>query len=676
MASKKSKGAGVVTTSMEDVKRFSLFIKASPRVLTEHLGRQKYSTPAKALAELIMNGFDADARLVQVHLYRNALGLIIDSIAVTDNGAGMTEWDLKERFQTVGVVAKSDGKSRLGQFGVGRMAVFRLGSRSHWRTVSLVEGTKTEYSFHLDSSSPDEFPVEARTVSASTPTGTTIVIEGILDEQTQRLTDKQLSWDLFSEFASYLFAWTKKRLQINGELIELADRVVDRKVEELGPEQTSVSCITKLEHLLLKSPVLGSRVPEQLILTAKGVAVERLSLSNPPAPNYLALVSSPYLDKLVGESRAAFINMDGGMAGLKKAVDEQIEAFGNKYRRETAEEFLERARRKDYYPFHGEAKNAVTRVEQTLYDSILTLVNDAVNVENLGVKQQRLVFDLLHRALRDENLLQVLNRVAGLSVDDVAQFRDLLERTTLQSIIRLSSEVTERLTFLDVLKEVVYGEGSAGVRERSELHKILEPNCWIFGPQYHLATSDKGFRKVIARQRLEAGLEPVAEELIVGVTGIDQVPDLFLAAHRDCHVSDGHHHEHLIIELKRPTQKISPKVVAQGEKYASVLNACSEFDSTRTQWDLFLVSAEIEDSIVNLKRRKNDRAFGHIDTMGNVRLWAFTWGEIIEAARDEMRMVREKLEIKSLELSSSDYLQKHYPKVFLPPDAVPTSAAV
>jgi hypothetical protein len=55
---------------------FSLSIKASPRMLTEHLGRQKYATPGKALAELIMNGFDADAQLVDVEIHRNALGMI------------------------------------------------------------------------------------------------------------------------------------------------------------------------------------------------------------------------------------------------------------------------------------------------------------------------------------------------------------------------------------------------------------------------------------------------------------------------------------------------------------------------------------------------------------------------------------------------------------------------
>jgi hypothetical protein len=642
---------------------FSLSIKASPRMLTEHLGRQKYATPAKALAELIMNGFDADAQLVDVEIHRNELGMIAQTIVVSDNGVGMSEWDLKHRFQEVGVTAKADGKQRLGKFGVGRMAVFRLGSRSEWETVSTRDDKqKIRFAFTLDSSSPDNFDVKAEFVTADTPTGTRIVVDRLFDEQTQRLTDKQLSWELFSEFASYLFAWRHKSLRINGELIDLNDRVMSRNVDTLGFD-TGVPEETRVEHLFLKSAVHGSRVPEQLILTAKGVAVERLSLQNPPAPNYLALVSSPYLDTMVAENRAAFINMDGGMVSLKQAVDRRIEAFGDQYRRETKEEFIDRARKKDYYPYKGESNSAVVRVEQQLYDDILSLVNDAVNVENQSTKLQRLIFDLLHRALRDENLLEVLDKVAGLSTHDVAQFRELLERTTLQSIIRMASEVTERLTFLDVLQQILYGEESKHLLERKQLHKYLEPHSWIFGPHFHLATSDKGFRAVIERQRHEAKLDALDESALDAIDGLDKIPDLYLAAKRDHHLSDGHRHDHLIVEIKRPTQKVDARVVAQGERYAAILNSCAEFDNTRCQWDLFLVSSEIDDHVVNLRRRKPDRAFGLLDPMGCVRLWAFTWGEIISAARDEMKLVHERLETKSLELSASEYLQRKHPNV-------------
>lgn len=632
-------------------------------MLTEHLGRQKYATPAKAIAELIMNGFDAEARRVDVEVHRNELGMIAHTIVVSDNGTGMTEWDLKHRFQEVGVTAREDGQQRLGKFGVGRMAVFRLGSRSQWETVSARDDKqKIRFSFILESSSPDNFEVRAESVPADTPTGTRIVVDRLIDEQTQRLTDKQLSWELFSEFASYLFASRQRSLRINGELIDLNDRVMSRKVDTLGSD-AGVPEETRVEHLFLKSAVHGSRVPEQLILTAKGVAVERLVLPNPPAPNYLALVSSSYLDTMVAENRAAFINMDGGMVSLKQAVDRSVEAFGDRYRRETKDEFIDRARKKDYYPYKGEPSSAVTRVEQQLYDDILSLVNDAVNVENQSAKLQRLIFDLLHRALRDENLLEVLDKVAGLSTQDVAQFRELLERTTLQSIIRMASEVTERLTFLDVLQQIVYGEEAKHLLERKQLHKYLEPHSWIFGSHFHLATSDKGFRTVIERQRQEAKLDALDESALDAVDGIDKIPDLYLAAKRDHHLSDGHRHDHLVVEIKRPTRKVDAGVVAQGERYAAILDSCAEFDNTRCQWDLFLVSSEIEDRVVNLRRRKPAHAFGLLDPVGCVRLWAFTWGEIISVARDEMKLVHERLETKSLELSASEYLQRRHPSV-------------
>ena len=121
-------------------------------------------------------------------------------------------------------------------------------------------------------------------------------------------------------------------------------------------------------------------------------------------------------------------------------------------------------------------------------------------------KQQELVFKLLKRSLENESLLEVLQEVAKLSDADIERFRKVLARTTLESIIKLSSEVTNRLTFLDLLHILVYGPDAKTVKERSQLHKIIDPHCWIFGPQFHLATSDKSFREVVRRHRKKAGL--------------------------------------------------------------------------------------------------------------------------------------------------------------------------
>lgn len=151
-------------------------------------------------------------------------------------------------------------------------------------------------------------------------------------------------------------------------------------------------------------------------------------------------------------------------------------------------------------------------MHQAVYDVVLERVNEHANIENMTKRQQEVVFRLLQRSLENENVLEVLHEVAKLSDKDMEMFREVLERTTLDSIIKLSSEVTNRLTFLDVLHEMVYGDESKHLRERTQLHRIIEPHCWAFGPQFHLATSDQSFRKIVQKHRKLAGLDDICND--------------------------------------------------------------------------------------------------------------------------------------------------------------------
>ena len=45
-------------------------------------------------------------------------------------------------------------------------------------------------------------------------------------------------------------------------------------------------------------------------------------------------------------------------------------------------------------------------------------------------------------------------------------------------------------------------------------------------------------------------------------------------------------------------------------------------------------------------------------------VWAFSWGEIIASAKEEMTLVSQHLEKKSQELAVSDYLKENYPEIF------------
>ena len=304
--------------------------------------------------------------------------------------------------------------------------------------------------------------------------------------------------------------------------------------------------------------------------------------------------------------------------------------------------------------------DAVDGVQRAVYDVMLEKINEHANIDAMTLKQQAVVFKLLRRSMENENLLDVVNEVAHLSDEDINTFRRVLERTTLDAIVRLSSEVTGRLHFLAALHELVYGDVAKHVKERSQLHKIVEGQCWIFGPEYHLASSDKSFREIVRRHRSAADLEPVTDCDVAAIKGVADIPDLFLAAERE--YPTGLKHARILVELKAPLVSAGRKQLEQVRRYAETIRLSPQFDADSTRWDVILVTTDVLDEI-EFDRRQRGRPTGLAYEQEGLRVWVFRWGEIIERAREEMRLVRRHLENKSRELSVSEYLKENFPHI-------------
>lgn len=264
-------------------------------------------------------------------------------------------------------------------------------------------------------------------------------------------------------------------------------------------------------------------------------------------------------------------------------------------------------------------------------------------------------------------MLEVLEEVAQLSDEDVDKFKRVLEKTTLEQIIKLSDEVSQRLVFLSMLHEMVYGDLSKKLKERSQLHKILDQHKWLFGDKFHLATSDKSFRKIVERHRKEIGLPAVDWDKVEKVSNFKDIPDLFFVSTRTFPFAPRHHH--LIVELKAPSKSIGPKEIAQARKYAKVIGESAEFDKSQTKWDIYLISSEISGE-VEFELTQTDRDYGHVHKSGNINIWVLRWSTIIERAKSEMALVEQLLKTKTEELSVSEYLRTEFP-FLVPAESLP-----
>lgn len=151
-------------------------------------GRELVAKKETAVAELIKNGYDADATIVQVSFSEDGKGEIV----IKDNGNGMTEEQLKHGYMRIATDEKVNEpfspvftRTRAGRKGIGRFAAQRLG---HYLTIST-QTEQSEVSLNLDinwddfESGKDLFEIENHI--SKTPEqngkGTTLTIKNLRD---------------------------------------------------------------------------------------------------------------------------------------------------------------------------------------------------------------------------------------------------------------------------------------------------------------------------------------------------------------------------------------------------------------------------------------------------------------------------------------------------------------
>lgn len=129
-------------------------IKVSGKVL-RHMSRGIYRTPAGALKELVINGYDAGAKKVTI----NTGWPVIEKITVTDNGTGMTLDTFKYVIQNIGLSRKKAGekfpipsstvmRTTVGHYGIGFLAAGQLSASI--KIISKVAGSKKGFSAEIN----------------------------------------------------------------------------------------------------------------------------------------------------------------------------------------------------------------------------------------------------------------------------------------------------------------------------------------------------------------------------------------------------------------------------------------------------------------------------------------------------------------------------------------------
>ena len=642
-------------------------------VQDEALGKFMGATPLNALAELIWNAVDADASTVRVQFEETDGSGRISRILITDDGEGINEQDLQTGFVKLGkswkrLATTTRGKARMlhGESGQGRYQSFALGHLIEWRTkFRTIDGKLLKYSIFGKRNSPRDFNY-TDFEPASGKTGTTLIIDQI-HSTVRGLKKGEAIEKLHKIFALYLRQYPgDPTIEVNGHKLDPSKVILgactyDLLVEDGKGNATSV-------HLDVVEWAFKTE-REIFLCNEKGFTL----YSHPTGlrgagANVTVYVRSPWLQELDRLRQIELYRSHELGVALEAAVLGKLQEHIEKKCKTEDAALLERLKKDKVYPYSAPPQSVGEALERRVFDECAVRVHRAMpDFEGNSTKSRKLSYRLIKEALNSnpDALTTILREVLGLTKEQQEEFAELLSRTQLSAIISASKTITDRLHFLDGLDCILFEKRSRkGLKERSQLHKLIERNTWIFGESYSLSVSDQHLNRVLDKHIQMLGRNQRNPDPVLTADGKNPgIIDLMVSGYIR-HQED--ELEHLIIELKRPKVAIDRKVMEQVDRYAQAVAADERFHQAKVRWRFLAISNEMTEDI-RRKAKQKDRPRGLVENYDdlNVQIWAKTWAEIIEECRSRMRFYQSKLEFKPDRESALAFLRSLSPE-YLP----------
>jgi hypothetical protein len=609
--------------------------------------------PRKAVLELIWNALDADADVVQVVFKQHELEGI-ESITVSDNGHGMTFDEAMDAFSRLGgswkgTATGTRGKLRTlhGKKGRGRFFAAALAGRTRWETVAESEEEVRLTVITIRGSLIDDFEIEDRG-QTDRPVGAVVTLDSF-SEPPVGVTGTRVPDTVLAEFAIYL---TKYPIELTYDGYPIDPRALQKALTSYTIEVES-DLPAELDVVEWKRD-LGRRM---YLCDYGGTSLADIRPGvRAPGFDFTAYVR---WDGFASDSALDLAQLSFGVtADLLEGARQHLRRHFRMRADEERRTIVESWKAEQVYPYDEPPADEVEETSRELFDVVAITAREALGDDR---KTRRFTLRLLREALERDpgHLRRVLEEVLDLDATTLADLTALLDRTSLAAVVAAARSITDRLDFIRALEEMVFEPEVKGrVLERTQLHRMLATETWLFGEEYHLVADDESLTNVLRRHLEALGRAQLAPEPVTDESGRTRIVDLMFAKSLE---EAQNRREHLVIELKAPRVNLGHAEVDQIRDYAQAVANDPQFDKQSTHWDFWVISTEMRD-VVRRQANQRHRPPGLLDDYEdvNVRIWARTWGQVIQDARHRLKFLRGQLQYTSGRDQALEYLRTRH----------------
>jgi len=634
-----------------------------------------YISTFTAFCELINNSIQAKCKNVWIDIDYTSQDevhpLIIKKITIKDDGVGVHVSEISKKLLDIGTANKDGGK------GIGRFASFQIGQKVDIETVSFSQieknFSKIEIPLSFDSFGKNinvsevEIPTKEQILNGKdhnpyykvsiTNLYSSLVTD---DEPKKKIIDKFLEENIADAiFERYPLKIFNKDINfhINGKKIDPNDFVVDRPIKTISTFTDSKGKDHKVHFNFMqikkyeKIKVFLTTSNAGLQTISKGFEFDASWLS-PKIGGWFIYITSPTISADLYRN-IDLDDLDEDWKKYRGLIKDDLTSFF-KERNIEFDNFSEKLKNDDFYPYKEKSSS---KSKIILFDKLAYLVEDRYHILNEENKLREIIYPLIDRTISNGELDKILGSIIKLNKKMTNKFSDLLEKTDLENIIEFSDKVASKIEDIEFLEKLVYSEISKNVKERKELHKFLEKMLWVFGEEFNDTTkllSDKSLKNNLTQLRddcMKFKPNKTKDNVNTDISKpVKSITDLFMYHER---VIDYKKREVLIVELKAPKVKISPKEIEQAMKYArQIAQLPSVSDNVR--FKILLISSDINNDAkfqIEGNQNKEDNPYLYFKNEDqNIEVWIMKWSELIENVKRRLQYMSAILQTKDIDV--------------------------
>ena len=642
------------------------------KVERDHLVSLTKASAKAAIAELIWNSLDADASNVSVVIRQNAIG--IESIEISDNGHGIDIADADRIFGTLGGSIKKtkqhspNNREYHGKEGKGRFKAMALGSFITFESTFQSNGELKTFTVTWDKGDLNHPTIgDISTISRKRKTGVAISVSNIDQLVCSLSTKESFPLDLEIEFAVYYLTYPNFKVSFDGILLDFrkhirASQIYDEKLNNDGKA-------TRFQVHIIEWSIDTERKMHYCSTNGITFMTEALGIRAGSFP-VSAHIRSAYIEALYRDNKLQLGDLDETVCEMRDVAKQRARDYVRKRLHENARDYIEELKREDLYPYKDASTNIVEVAERQVFDIVALHINECLpSFAEQDKKNKQLTFALVKEALENDTngLQRILTEVVSLPKSKVEELNDILDKTTLTTMIDTFKVITDRLKTIDELRLLLFDDRyKEFVLERKHFHKIVKNETWIFGDDYTYGVDEVNLKNVLKAYLQELGRADFEEIVEQGDNSrLVDIPDICLW--KQFHLGHAGFHRNLVIELKRPNKTITTKEIDQIKRYAFAVWEDLRFPKDKTEWVFILLATEL-DRQAQFQCEQKQRKFGHIHEGEGIDVFVLRWGDVLNEAEARHQFLKEKINTNVGEQSDGlELLKKKYAS-FLPPE--------